>query len=526
MNLIESIARQLAEHPRRELVVEVHGETVIPAEAGIVADLVARARARLRQRGLTPGSRVALVGQNGVRWVAADLACLFEGLVVVPVDPRFDSRTRAAIIADAEPAVVVVSREAFGPDADVPVLLFEELFGTSRVEEEPVVREEDAPFTLVYTAGTSGRPRGVVLTRRNVDFVVEKLVEQFRSLLGPLEEERTFHCEPFSRIAGRILLWACLVRGVPLWLGSGTAAELRVARPIYLMPVPRLVERLRREVEDELAACWPIARIVGRGTRVALTGSCRKRDRIVAALARYGLRRALFRRTGDALRVVIGGGAPLRAETQRWYVWLGIPLYQYYGSTETAGLAAVDGPGRPVVGKVGRPLPGVEFRRDEHDELVIRGPNVFAGYWRDPEATAIALREGWYHTGDRADQDDAGHWSILGRRADTFVLTGGERIQPEEIERELEARLRGIRRALLVGHGRPHLVLIVLGPVDPSDVGAAVEAHNRGAPAWGRIAGWVVVPEPPVAGTAVETAPRGDLERSLNRWIEALYGET
>jgi long-chain acyl-CoA synthetase len=185
-------------------------------------------------------------------------------------------------------------------------------------------------------------------------------------------------------------------------------------------------------------------------------------------------------RLGPDIRALICGSAPLARETQLWFQMLGIPVYQVYGLTETTAVCTIDHAeeSRVVAGRVGSAIDGVELRLDETGEILARGPNIFAGYWRNPEATARVLRNGWFRTGDYGDVDAAGNWRIGGRVDSLIVRPNGLKIAPERLEELLASRLRTAEHVAVVDGGTDGLIAVVSGNVTPEQRSDALDWLN------------------------------------------------
>ena len=168
---------------------------------------------------------------------------------------------------------------------------------------------------------------------------------------------------------------------------------------------------------------------------------------------------------GANLKALICGSAPLNVETQLYFNMLGIPVLQVYGLTETTAICTMDDPRHVEPGRVGPAIRGIEMKLGENEELIVRGPNIFPGYWNRPQETAKALRDGWFHTGDQGEVNAAGNWRIIGRIKNLIILGSGHNIAPEPIEDELLRNLPGAQQVVLVGNGRGYLSAIITGKV-------------------------------------------------------------
>jgi long-chain acyl-CoA synthetase len=209
---------------------------------------------------------------------------------------------------------------------------------------------------------------------------------------------------------------------------------------------------------------------------------------------------AIRKSIGPSLRALICGSAPLAVETQLFFMMLGIPVLQVYGLTETTGICTMDDPLHVEPGRVGRAISGIEMTVDDNGEILVRGPNIFSGYWQRPVETAKALEGGWFHTGDQGEVDASGNWRITGRLKNLIILNSGYNIAPEPIEQALAARLPEVRQVVLLGNQRSFLTaLVTTAPTNGSEQGqirSAIQAVNAGLPHYKQVRAFHVVPEP------------------------------
>jgi long-chain acyl-CoA synthetase len=231
---------------------------------------------------------------------------------------------------------------------------------------------------------------------------------------------------------------------------------------------------------------------------------------------------------GKNLKALICGSAPLSEETQLYFMMLGIRVLQVYGLTETTAICTMDDPNRVEVGRVGPPIPGMEMRLGENDEIVVRGPNVFSGYWNSPEQTAEALRGGWFHTGDQGEVDAAGNWRIAGRIKNLIILGSGHKISPEPIETAIAKNLPEAQQVVIVGNGRGYLTAIVTGSVPEEKVQSALDMVNPELPHYKQVRGFVVRGEAFSIESGMLTV-NGKLKRDvisarMKDEIEEMYG--
>ncbi len=200
---------------------------------------------------------------------------------------------------------------------------------------------------------------------------------------------------------------------------------------------------------------------------------------------------------GRELSCSICGSAPLAEETQAWFDLIDLPVYQVYGLTETTAIVSMDRPRAAMPGKVGFPIDGCEVKLGEGGELLVKGPNVFKGYWNRPEATESAFTEdGWFRTGDQARIDERGRLEIVGRVKNILVPESGHNVAPEPIEQRLMERIPGLEQAVVIGHGRPFLTAIFTGELSQGDASHALDEVNAQLPHYRRIRAFHLSPEP------------------------------
>jgi long-chain acyl-CoA synthetase len=545
VSFIATIYGHLSTWPDKPYLSEVFGDRVEPTTGRRMTSLIARFRGGLRSRGVAPGDRVVLLAPNSARWVAADLAMLGEGAIVVPLYARQDPGELVAMTRDCGAKLVVVADATLGRavaarGADAPVVTFEELGKAEPIEAPPHERAPDEPVTIIYTSGSTGEPKGVVTTLGNVDYMLPQTATalgRMMALGGPVAgDEVVFHYLPFCFAGSRIVLWTSLYRNNGLHVSTDLdrlADEIATVKPHYFLNVPVLLERIKNKVEDGLAKKpAPIRAIARRGFEAharRAAGAATFVDRAAYRLADALVFRAIRAKVGPRLRCLICGSAPLGEDTQRWFQALGIPVYQVYGLTETTAIVTMDTPaGRVVPGRVGPALPGVEVRTAEGDELQVRGPNVFPRYWNNATATAAAFTDdGWFRTADRAEVDEQGNWKIIGRLKNLLVPTSGHNVAPEPIEQLLTERIPGVDVAVLVGHARPFLTAILSGPTDRDAVQRALDAINADLPHYKRVRGFHLADEPftPENGllTANQKVKRDAVEAQFAAAIAGLY---
>ena len=500
LNFLENILSQLSQAASRPVLQEVREGRLLAATGGELLALVGAARSFLQSANLRRGDRCALLAHNSIRWVAVDLAMMAEGIIVVPLYARQAPAELAAMIKDCSASLVCCGdaplRDAITrawPEAPRRVL-FDEVFARASSAGEsgasPVTLTPSDPVAIIYTSGTSGEAKGVILTVGNLNHMLACTTARLDLLMGPRREpDRVFHYLPFCFAGSWILLLSCLSRSSVLTLSTDLARladEIPLAEPNYFLNVPALLERIRTGVEQELTRRGGIALSLFEMARAAWfrrqTDQRRLFDSMWLALANAVVFPAIRKRLGPNLKALICGSAPLAKETQLFFMMLGVPVLQVYGLTETTAICTLDDPRRIEAGRVGPAIPGIEMKLGADEEILVRGPNIFAGYWNRPGETAQAMRDGWFRTGDLGNLSDAGTWGIIGRLKNLIILNTGHNVAPEPIEESLLRSLPGAQQVVVVGNGKSYLGALVTGEVTREQVEAQIAAVNPQLP--------------------------------------------
>ena len=476
---------------------------------------VARWQSALEKDGLQPGDRVAVMLRNSPEWVIYDQAALGLGLVVVPLYTQDRPDNVAYIIADAGcKALLIDGAEQWSALSGVkaqlaslvrirsvkPVRDAGEARLNSLAEWLPaaggttrhVPRDPKALATVVYTSGTTGRPKGVMLSHRNIlsnaegacSLLVAGHDDVFLSFL-PLSHT-------FERTCGYYLT---MMTGSRVTYSRGIAQlseDLQTVRPTMLISVPRIYERVWSRIRAALDEGPPAKKKLfmltvdvgyARFEHAQGRGPWQPSFLLWPVLNALVAKKVLARLGGN-MRAAISGGAALPPEISRVFLGLGLTVLQGYGMTETSPIASGNSPADNVPASVGRAIPGVELKIGEMNALMIRGPNVMLGYWGNPEATrAILGADGWLNSGDTARIDEQGHVFITGRLKEIIVLSNGEKLPPVDMEAAILADSL-FEQVMLLGEGKPYLsVLAVVNAenwkkvaaeagIDPGDVRA------------------------------------------------------
>ena len=548
-NFLQNIFCQLQRSAGRVVLREMHGDKFDSVTGEEMLALVERARIWLRSTGIQPGERCGLIAANSIRWIAMDLALMAEGIVVVPLYHRQTASELAAMLKDCQPCLVVsgdldLAESLAQAWSELPQrTLLQDIF--ARGTEPPAMspfdqRPDDELLTIIYTSGTSGEPKGVCLTVGNLNHMTRCTTERLDQLMalsakdsqGP---DRVFLYAPMNFAASWMLMLSALLRESVLTLSADLtklADEIRLSAPHYFLNVPTLLERVKRGVEDNVAkqaapiralyarsrACWQRQR-AGRGSAF---------DALVLAIARKLIFGKVKERFGPNLRALICGSAPLAPETQQFFLMLGIPVLQAYGLTETTALCTLDDPRVPVEpGRVGPAISGIEMQLGENEEIIVRGPNIFSGYWNRPAETAKVMQDGWFHTGDQGEVNVRGNWRIIGRIKNLLVLNTGHKFAPEPIEDRFLQLLPGAQQIVLVGNGRSYVTMLVTGKVEPADAQSAIDAINPDLPHYCQIRNFKILPDTftPESGllTAMGKIKRDVIAKRYDAEINSMY---
>jgi long-chain acyl-CoA synthetase len=513
-SFLENIFAQLKRADARVVLREVRGGKFVSLTGGELLEQVQAVRAFLRASGVQPGDRCGLLAPNSIRWVVFDLAMMAEGVIVVPLYSRQSPAELAGMMKDCQPRLLFVSDAALGEtvaqawrEAPRRVVFDEALKEASpkmSLNEAPVLPAETDILTIIYTSGTSGEPKGVCLNTANLNFMLGRTTERLEQLMSQprgASPDRVFHYLPFNFAASWLLLLSCLTRESTLTLSTDLnqlADEIRLSSPNYFLNVPTLLERVRRGVEEALSKrAAPIRSLFNKAREARQrqnAGRVSALDKVWLFLGKKLIFNKIRARFGRDLRALICGSAPLAPETQQFFQMLGIQVLQAYGLTETTGICTMDDPHVPAEpGYVGTAIPGIEVRVGGNEEILVRGPNIFPGYWSRPEETTRVLQNGWFHTGDRGEANARGNWRISGRIKNLIILNSGHNIAPEPLEEKIARLLPSAQQVVVVGNGRGYLCALVAGGVETASAQTALDAVNSGLPHYRQIRSFRII---------------------------------
>ncbi len=549
MNFLESILHRLSKTPNHQILREARDGKFTTVTCAELQAMVLQARTFIRQSGLRQSDRCGLLAPNGIKWVAVDLALIAEGVIVAPLYSRQASAELVNMLKDCGAAMVICGDEALRdgiaqhwPDNPPHLRLFYDIFDATipdrHVTDEPVALDDADIVKIIYTSGTSGEPKGVMLNVANVTFMLGSTGMRLDQLMeGETETtpDRVFHYLPFCFAGSWILLLSCLSRNSTLALSTDLnklADELKLASPQYCLNVPTLLERIRTGVESQIAQKPAIIQTIYRKGKEGWLNQYEGKSgaSIWSWLAGALIFSSIREKIGPDLRALICGSAPLAKETQLFFLMLGIRVLQVYGLTETTAICTMDDPRDFTPGRVGPAIPGIEMKLGAEDEILVRGPNIFAGYWNRKEATEAAMLGDWFRSGDQGAVDEKGNWTIIGRLKNLIILNSGHNIAPEPIEEKLLLNLSGAGQCVVMGNGKGFLTALVTGDVTSEQVNLAIEAVNPQLPHYKRIHAFHLDKEPLTIDSGLLTA-NGKLRRDaialhFEKELEELYRST
>ncbi|AVZ72550.1 long-chain fatty acid--CoA ligase [Streptomyces lunaelactis] len=506
-NLTDLIRRNAAQHPD----VAVMGRKV----AGVWTDVTAtqflaevRAAAKgLIAAGVRPGDRVALMSRTRYEWVQLDFAIWSAGAVTVPVYETSSAEQVQWILGDSGAVAVVVEGEAHAAAVEsvrdrLPSLrhiwqieqgAVEQLTAAGAdvtdetVEERGASAKADDAATIVYTSGTTGRPKGCVLTHRSFFAECGNLVERLKPLFRTGDSSVLLFL-PAAHVFGRMVEIAAVM--APIKLGcvpdiKNLTDELASFRPTLILGVPRVFEKVynsarakaqadgKGKIFDKAAqTAIAYSRALGtpEGPSIGLKFKHKVFDRLVFSKLRAVL--------GGRGEYAVSGGAPLGERLGHFFRGIGFTVLEGYGLTESCAATAFNPWNRQKIGTVGQPLPGSVVRIADDGEVLLHGEHLFQGYWNNEAATAEALADGWFHTGDIGTLDEDGYLAITGRKKEIIVTAGGKNVAPAVIEDRIRAHAL-VAECMVVGDGRPFVGALVT--IDEEFLGRWASDHGKPA---------------------------------------------
>ncbi|HUQ57850.1 long-chain fatty acid--CoA ligase [Lentzea sp.] len=453
-----------------------------------VSELVLDLASGFVHAGLEAGDRVCVLANTRPEWTAVELAVLAAGGIVVPIYPSSTPKEIAWVVGDSGASIVVAENEpqcdkvesvqdqlpelrnifTIDPAGVRPtVASVQDIGRTSPLATELDTRRAairpDDPSLIIYTSGTTGPPKGCVLTNENW-VALCRLAEEARieAMTGTV-----YLFLPLAHVFAQIVMFGTMYRGGALaYFGGDMAAivpELAEVKPTFLPSVPRIFEKIYtlvtsavppEQLGQAVALGLEVRRRRAAGEPVP-AGTAAAFEQVDAMFAKV---RAVF---GGRLVQALSGAAPISPEVLRFFHAAGVPVLEGYGMTESTAVGTLNTLESFKLGSVGASgVARLEMKVAEDGELLMRGPHVFAGYWRNPEATAETIQDGWLHTGDLGEMDADGFVTITGRKKDIIITAGGKNIAPANVENVLR-QSRWISHAVMFGDRRPYCVALL-----------------------------------------------------------------
>jgi long-chain acyl-CoA synthetase len=441
--------------------------------------------------GVSPGDRVALMSRTRYEWTLVDYAIWAAGAVTVPIYETSSAEQVEWILSDSGASAAFAETQAHADairQADVAavqnVWLIEGPDGTvagpdgasvtdEQLEQHRTARKAADLATIIYTSGTTGRPKGCQITPGNLLSDVRNAVEGSLVEIFEIAGSSTLLFLPLAHSFARIIQVGCLESGAILghWPDTRTVAKaLPEFRPTFLLAVPRVFEKVYNTAVQQASASKVKSRIFDAAAATAVAWSQAASSDGAAPGQALRVRHTLFDRlvyaklraaVGGKVAYAVSGGAPLGERLGHFFRGAGITILEGYGLTETSAAATVNRPSRNKIGTVGPPLPGVAIKIADDGEILLRGPNVFLGYWHNDAATAEVLDpEGWFGTGDVGGLDEEGFLQVTGRKKELIVTAGGKNVAPAVLEDRLRASPL-ISQCVVVGDGRPYIACLI-----------------------------------------------------------------
>jgi long-chain acyl-CoA synthetase len=472
-----------------------------PVSHAAVLQNVRAIAAALREHGFTRGDHIGLLAENRPEWAWVDYALLCTGMVIVPLYPTLPAPQAAAILRHSGvrllfvstaaqlakvqehraelPALerIVVFDDVASDDASVEVLREFRARGADALPTERAFRAEakrarpEDVATLIYTSGTTGDPKGVMLTHANL---YSNIIASTQHVLTTEEGDATLSFLPLSHVFQRMVDYLIFSRGntiayVPAM--DDVAQALREVKPTIVVAVPRVYEKLYAKVLSatglqrrvvlwarQVALDWAALKLAGQTPPAGLRVKRAIADRIVFSKLRA--------RLGGRIRFFVSGAAPLSPQIFQFFYGAGVLILEGYGLTETSPVTNVNTPTKLRMGTVGTAIPGTELRIAGDGEILVRGPQVMKGYYRNETATREMIDdEGWLHTGDIGAIDTDGFLSITDRKKELLVTAGGKNVAPQPIQNAAKLS-RFVAEAVLIGDRRPFPVMMVVPNFD------------------------------------------------------------
>ncbi len=468
-----------------------------------LTDNVHHMASALIEAGVNPGDRIALMSENAPEWVISDLGILSVGAIGVPVYPTLTHEQLEYILNNCEAKGIIVSNNTHYQKVvkiarEVPSLqfviyvkpveisdcglathTFSDWLATGKkhlpqhqttLAERLSALEADALCSIIYTSGTTGNPKGVMLSHKNF---MSNAFECSKILVEPQQKILELSFLPLSHVLERVVYYALVA------VNGGTVAyvenmdtisdNLMEVQPTVLASVPRIYEKIYSKVMDQVNQGSPTKQKIFKWALkvgeqyfyAAQKGHVGFALQLQKNLADKLVFEKIRAKTGGQLTTLVSGGAPLMAEIGAFFAYIGLPILEGYGLTESSPVICVSRKGKVKFGTVGPPIPGVDVKIASDGEILAKGPNIMLGYYQNPEATAETVVDGWLHTGDIGELDEDGYLRITDRKKEILVMSNGKNVAPAPIESRLKTSPY-IEQAVLIGDNQKYISALIV----------------------------------------------------------------
>ncbi len=503
-NLTRSLFDNARAFPNRPALARKVGGAFVDMSSKAFADEVVAIAKGFIAAGIEPGSMIAIYSSTRIEWTLLDYAIWAAGCVTVPIYETSSAEQVEWIIGDSGAVGIFCETSALKAT-------FDEVKGSlghcehvhviddggletvkaagkdlddSEVHQRAEALDTSSIATLVYTSGTTGRPKGCTLTHGNFIFDSAQVEQEMSEFFKPGMSTLLFL--PLAHIFARVIQIGCVRAGVRLAFSEGIPVlteELGVLKPDFLLAVPRVFEKVFVKAQQkahgdgkgkifDLAAETAIA--YSRESAAGGVSLATKIKHAVFDKLVYSKLRAVL---GGKIEFAVSGGAALGERLGHFFNGIGVLILEGYGLTETTAGAVLNSPSQFKIGTVGKPLPGVSVRIADDGEILLKGGNVFQGYYNNPEATAEAIaKDGWFHTGDIGELDAEGYLRITGRKKEIIVTAGGKNVAPAVLEDRMRAH-RLVSQSVVIGDGQAFIAALIT--IDPEEFPAWAEEHGK-----------------------------------------------
>jgi long-chain acyl-CoA synthetase len=503
-NLTDALWRSVERHPDRPAVAHRVGDRFVEWSTRQFVDEVRGVAKGLMALGLEKDQKVAIYASTRVEWTVIDFAIWAAGGVSVPIYETSsaeqvqwnvsDSGSVAIFIESAELKSVYDSVADQLPDTK-HVLVIDDGALEALKQQGAGISDEDLDAratsvvgsdiaTLVYTSGTTGRPKGCIITHSNFVWGAEQVAEAAKEFFQP--GKRTLLFLPLAHIFARVIQTTCVRAGVTLGFSTGIPQlleELKIFKPDFLLAVPRVFEKVfngaqqKSHAEGKGKIFDKAAQVAEDFSRQQESGKVGLGTKVLHAIFDKLVYSKLRDAMGGNVTYAVSGGAALGERLGHFFNGIGITILEGYGLTETTAGHCIGRPSANKIGTVGKPLPGASVRIADDGEILLAGGNIFQGYYNNPEATAEVLEDdGWFHSGDLGQVDGEGYVRITGRKKEILVTAGGKNVAPAVLEDRMRSHAL-VSQSMVVGDNQPFIAALIT--VDPEAFPAWADAHGK-----------------------------------------------